>query len=95
MVAAGPALTVTLSYADPSALLAAQDWLAAALPDLPELALLDAALSTRYLAWPVSEGLVAVESGYKERVDLGARGKGVGRPGNQAGRRCRPGRRFH
>ena len=52
-------------------MLAAQDWLAAALPDLPELALLDAALSTRYLAWPVSEGLVAVESGYKERVDLG------------------------
>jgi hypothetical protein len=70
VVVAGPALTVTLAYADTPELLAAQDRLAAALPRQPELALLGAALSTRYLAWSLSESLVSLESGYRERVDL-------------------------
>jgi hypothetical protein len=71
VVVAGPALTITLRYGDTPSLLASQDRLVAALPDLPELALLRAALSTRHLDWPVTEGLVTLESGYQERVDLG------------------------
>ena len=71
VIAAGPALTITLRYDDTAALLATQDRLAAALPDLPELALLRAALSTRHLDWPLVEGPVTLERGYQERVDLG------------------------
>jgi hypothetical protein len=70
-VAAGPALTITMRYEDPAGLLAAQDRLAAALPGLPELALLEAALTSRRLDWTLTEGLFTVESGYAERVDLG------------------------
>lgn len=70
LVAAGPALTITLRYDDPGELMAAQNRLAAALPDLPELALLRSALSTRHLAWPLTSSPIAQESGYQERVDL-------------------------
>lgn len=71
VVVAGPALTITLRYDNPAGLLAAQDRLAAALPDLPELALLMAALSSRSLDWTLTEGLLTRERGYMERVDLG------------------------
>jgi hypothetical protein len=71
VIAAGPALTITLRYTATPELLTMQDRLAAALPDLPELALLRAALSTRRLDWPLKEGPVTLESGYRERVDLG------------------------
>ena len=70
VVTAGPTLTITLPYDDAADLLAAQDRLAAALPDLPELALLEAALTTRHLDWPLTEGRVTLENGYRERVDL-------------------------
>jgi hypothetical protein len=71
VVTAGPALTITLGYNDTASLLATQDRLVAALPDLPELALLKAALTTRHLDWPLLERPVTIESGYQERVDLG------------------------
>ncbi len=51
-------------------MLAAQHRLAAALPRLPELALLSAALGVRELAWPEEAGLLARISRYEERVDL-------------------------
>jgi hypothetical protein len=63
-------LTVTLAYSDPAALVAAQGRLAAALPKRPELALIEAALATRRLAWPEQASLVARTSRYEERVDL-------------------------
>lgn len=66
------ALTVTLAYTDPAALVAAQGRLAAALPHLPELALASAALSSRRLAWPEDANLVARIARYEERVDLSA-----------------------
>ncbi|MGE5603770.1 MAG: hypothetical protein ACM30E_12015 [Nitrososphaerales archaeon] len=70
VAAAGSTLTVTLAYTDPAALLAAQDRLGAALPRLPELALLSSALTTRRLDWPQQAGLLSRTSRYEERVDL-------------------------
>lgn len=70
VLAAGNALTVTLAYTDPVAMLAAQHKLAAALPRLPELALLSSALTSRRLAWPEDAGLLTRTSRYEERVDL-------------------------
>ena len=70
VTSSGSALTVTLAYTDPAALVAAQGRLAAALPKQPELALLVSALTTRRLAWPEEAGLVARTSRYEERVDL-------------------------
>ena len=70
VIAGGTALTLTLPYSDPTDLLAWQDRLDALLPDLPELALLSSALSTRHLAWPVNEDIFTRTEGYQERVDL-------------------------
>ncbi len=70
VTSAADTLTVTLAYTDPAALIAAQGRLAAALPHLPELALLSSALSTRRLAWPEQANLVSRTSRYEERVDL-------------------------
>ena len=70
VIAGGTALSLTLTYSDPIALLAWQDRLDAALPDLPELALLSSALSTRHLVWPVNEDILTRTDGYQERVDL-------------------------
>ncbi len=66
----GTAITVTLRYDDPVALLAWQDRLNAALTDLPELGLISSALSTRDLAWPVSESALTRTHSYRESVDL-------------------------
>ncbi len=70
VVSASGGLTVTLTYSDPADLVAAQSRLAAALPPLPEMALLSSALSTRRLAWPEQADLLAWVSRYEERVDL-------------------------
>lgn len=70
VVSNGTVLTLTLTYHDPSDVLSWQDRLNAALPDLPELALLSSALSTRHLAWPIDEDILTRTYGYQERVDL-------------------------
>lgn len=70
VVAKGTAITLTLSYDDPFALLAWQDRLNAVLTDLPELDLLSSALSTRDLAWPVAESILTRTHSYRESVDL-------------------------
>lgn len=70
VLSAGTGLTVTLAYTDPAELVAAQARLAAALPRLPELALVSSALTSRRLGWPEEANLVARTSRYEERVDL-------------------------
>lgn len=70
VIAAGNALTLTLTYADSEALLESQHKLAAALPRLPELALLSSALTPRRLAWPEQIGPLTRTAHYEERVDL-------------------------
>lgn len=70
VLADGTAITLTLKYDDPIALLAWQDRLGAVLPDLPELDLLTSALSSRDLAWPVTANLLTRTHSYRENVDL-------------------------
>lgn len=70
LTASREALTLTLNYEDPTALLAWQERLAAALPASPELAILADVLSPRRLAWPAEEEHLTRLDRYIERVDL-------------------------
>jgi len=72
IVAAGVQLTVTLTYTGAAELRESQACLAAALPSIPELTLLAAALAPQQLEREIMQDPFKATERYVERVDLGS-----------------------